>query len=272
VAEDGSQWWRRLGALPNDSPLKTVAVTLAVALVCSLLVAGSAVLLRPLQIANKEAERQKRIVEIVRALPGAETRLAAADGLRVEARVIDLASGDEVPEVEARHYDQRRAAADPARSIAIPPEQDLAGLKRRAKQAVVYLVSEGERLRLVILPVRGRGYGSMLYGYLGLIEDANTVLGLSFYQHGETPGLGALVDAPAWKLQWRDKKVRDEGGIFRLGVGTGVVAAQSPEAPYQVDALTGATWTGHGVTNMLRYWLGEHGFEPYLRKLRKRRG
>lgn len=265
VARGGGSWWARFRNLPNDSPVKTVAVTAAVALIASVLVAGSAVLLRPMQIANKEAERQRHVVEIVGQLP------VAAD-TRVEARVIDLESGDYIPDIEPSRYDQRRAAIDPQQSVAIPPKDDLAGLKRRARFAVVYLVKQAGQVRLVVLPVRGRGYGSMLYGYLGLVDDANTVLGLTFYEHGETPGLGALIDSPGWKAQWRGKLARDEGRELRIGVGRGRIAPDSPEAPFQVDGLTGATWTGRGVTNLLHYWLGEHGFGPYLRRIRKQRG
>jgi Na+-transporting NADH:ubiquinone oxidoreductase subunit C len=263
VASGGS-WLRRFGELPNDSPLKTVVVTLAVALLCSVLVASSAVLLKPLQIANKERERQKHIADIDSRLPGIGERLAGAERIQPEARVVDLASGDYRTAVDASLYDQRRAALDPEQSVEIPPDVDIAGLKRRAKAAVVYLVRQDDRIDLVILPVRGRGYGSMLYGYLGLAGDLNTVVMLNFYEHGETPGLGALVDAPDWREQWQGKQVRDEDGNLRLAVGRGRIEPGSPDAPYQVDGLTGATWTNQGVTNLLRYWLGEHGFGPYL--------
>jgi Na+-transporting NADH:ubiquinone oxidoreductase subunit C len=246
----------------SEGALKTVLVTAAVALVGSVLVATSAVLLRPLQVANKEADRQQHFAELIGQLPRPES-------VTVEALVVSLESGDEMPSLDPRRYDQRRAARDPAQRVPVPAEIDVAGLKARAPHAVVYLATEDDRLRQVILPVRGRGFGSMLYGYVALAPDANTVAGLTFYEHAETPGLGALIDSPEWKAQWRDKKVRDPGGVMRLGVGTGVVAPDGPEAPYQVDGLTGATWTGNGVTNLLHYWLGDHGFGPYLRKLRQ---
>jgi Na+-transporting NADH:ubiquinone oxidoreductase subunit C len=263
-AARGGSWWRRFRDAPNDSPAKTLAVTLAVALAGSVLVAGSAVLLRPLQVANKEAERQKHVLEIVRQLPDA---VLAAGGIVLEARVVDLQSGDYV-DVEPERYDQRRAARDPLHSVAIPPKADVAGLKARARFAVVYLAKQEGRTKLVILPVRGRGYASMLYGYIGLADDLNTLVGLSFFEHAETPGLGALVDSPGWKAQWRGKQVRDPNGILRLGIGRGRVPPESPDAPYQVDGLTGATWTSNGVTHLLHYWLGEHGFGPYLQKLK----
>jgi Na+-transporting NADH:ubiquinone oxidoreductase subunit C len=80
------------------------------------------------------------------------------------------------------------------------------------------------------------------------------------------------VDSPSWKIQWHGKKVRDQAGILKLEVGRGRITADMPDAAHRVDGLTGATWTSHGVTNLLRYWLGDHGFGPYLRKFRQRRG
>ena len=262
---NGGSWWARFRALPNDHPVKTVAVTLVVALAGSTLVAGSAVLLRPLQQANKAAERQAHLGEfadIIQQLPD-------ADEVQVEARVVDLDTGEYVPSIDPALYDQRNAAMDPDRSVEIPGEADIAGLGRRARFATVYLVRQAGETRLVILPVHGRGFVSMLYGYLGLFDDIETVAGLTFYEHAETPGLGALIDAPDWKNQWRGKVVWD-GPVVMLGVGAGRIEPDSPKAKYQVDGLTGATWTGKGVTNLLHYWLGEHGFGPYLQKLKQR--
>jgi Na+-transporting NADH:ubiquinone oxidoreductase subunit C len=261
---NGDSWWARFSALPNDNPAKTVVITLAVALAGSVLVAGSAVLLRPLQLANKEAERPAHIAEIVQMLPD-------PGDIQVEARVVDLATGDYVSSIDPVLYDQRQAAKDPDRSVEIPGEDDIAGLGRRARFAAVYLVRQAGEMRLVVLPVRGRGYGSMLYGYLGLFDDMNTVAGLTFYEHAETPGLGALIDDPEWKNQWHGKVIWD-GPVLMLGVGTGRIEPGSPEAKYQVDGLTGATWTAQGVTNLLHYWLGEHGYGPYLEKLKQRGG
>ncbi len=264
---EGGSVVRHFLEMPSDHPLKTLVVTLAVALVCSALVTGAAVLLKPLQIANKEEARQRHIVDIVDRLPGAGEGLESGR-LKLEARVVDLATGAYVPDIDPGLYDQRRAARDPAGSVEIPLEEDVAWIKRRAKHAVVYLLTDAGRTRLVVLPVHGKGYGSTLYGYLGVTPDLKTVVGLTFYEHAETPGLGSLIDAPAWRQQWFGKGIWDQGGTMRLGVAEGPVDPASPDAAYQVDALTGATWTSHGVTNLLRYWLGDGGYGPYFRKLR----
>ena len=257
-----SGWWARCWALPNDRPAKTLAVTMAVAVAGAVLVATSAVLLRPLQIVNKELDRRQHIDQMVRNLP------QEGDGIVIEARVVDLATGEYMPEIDATQFDQRQAALDPIESTEVASGIDIASLSRRSRKAVVYIGRKNGKTELVILPVRGQGYGSMLYGYLGLAADANTVIGLSFYEHAETPGLGALIDTAEWKAQWRGKLVND-GAVVRLGVGPRRIEPGSDEAVYQVDALTGATWTGVGVNNLLHYWLGTDGFGPYLTKFRR---
>jgi Na+-transporting NADH:ubiquinone oxidoreductase subunit C len=255
----------------NDGPLKAILVTLCVCLVASILVTGSAVLLRPMQTANKEREREARITEIVARLPELAGEVLLFEAVSVEARVVDLDSGRIVQTIDPDRFDQRRAAKDPGQSIAIPPERDIAQIGRRSRFAVVHLVWRDQQLLLVVLPVRGHGFGSMLYGYLGLSGDTRRVVGLSFYEHGETPGLGALIDDPQWRAQWRGKKVWDEQGEPGLGVAETILEPDAPEADYLADALTGATWTARGVTNLLRFWLGDDGFGPFLRNIRERR-
>jgi len=260
--------FRRFLDMPNDHPFKTLVITLLVALVCSALVTGSAVILKPFQVPSKEATRQRHIIDIINRMPGAGERFRKGQAV-LEARVVDLATGAYVPGMDPGLYDQRKAANDPLQSVPIPPKEDVAWIKRRARYAVVYLLVDAGKPVLVVLPVHGKGYGSTLYGYLGLRADLTTVIGLNFYEHAETPGLGSLIDAPAWREQWFGKKIWDQGDIMRLGVAKGPVDPASPDAAYQVDGLTGATLTSHGVNNLLRYWLGEGGFGPYLRKLRQ---
>lgn len=268
----GNAWLTKFRSLPNDSPLKTVIVALAVCFVGSMLVATSAVLLKPLQVANKERERQRHIIEMIASLPPLSEAMEAKGELTVESRVVDLATGDYATSIDPATYDQRAAASDPLRSVEIPPDRDIAGIKKRAKFATVHVVRQDGRVRLVVLPVHGKGFASTLYGYLGLSGNTETVVGLVFYEHGETPALGALVDSPKWRRQWPGKKVWDEFGNPALTVVMEGVDPATPAATHQVDGLTGATWTSRGVTNLLRFWLGDDGFGPYLRKIRQERG
>ena len=261
-------WVAQFLSLPNDNPYKTIAVTLIVAFVSSVLVSASAVLLKPQQIANREADRRQHVEQIIQQLPDFDGEVSGPNKLTVTARVVNLKTGEFDLSLDPQLYVQRSAVRDPEQSIEIPLQDDVASLKRRAKYAVVYEVAREENVQLIVLQVSGHGFGGTIYGYLGLTEAANTVAGLTFYDHRETPGIGSMIDSPSWKRQWRGKKVWQDG-VLMLGVGPTRVMKETPEAAYQVDALTGATWTGMGVTNLLHFWLGDYGFGPYLRNFRQ---
>jgi Na+-transporting NADH:ubiquinone oxidoreductase subunit C len=257
-------------ALPNDSTRKTIAVALALSLVCSMLVSVSAVVLRPLQIENATLDRQRNILAAAHLLQ--ENTDVAAAFAKIEARVVDLETGAFADDMDAGSYDQRRAARDPAMSAPVPDDQDIAGLGRRARYATVYLVKDGDAIESIILPIHGYGLWSTLYGFIALEPDLNTVVGLKYYEHGETAGLGAEVDNPAWLSQWQGRRVFDEAGAPVLHVAKGKSRATGSAANYEVDGLAGATLTSTGVTNMLHYWLGRQGFGPFLENMRKRIG
>ena len=257
---------RRMLSLPNDNPRKTIGVALMLCLVCSVVVAGAAVLLKPTQDLNKSLDRKKNILAVAGLLqPGADLDTLFE---RFEARAVDLDSGRFVDTVDAATFDGRRAAADPARSDALPRAEDPAGIGRRANVAVVYVLREGDQIQQLILPVHGYGLWSTLYGFLSIEGDLNTVAGIRFYEHAETPGLGGEVDNPAWRDKWRGKAVFGDDGDVRLSLIKGVVDSTRAEARYQVDGLAGATLTSRGVTNMIHFWLGEQGFGPFLANLR----
>lgn len=245
----------------SDSPLNALKTALVVALACALLVSITAVSLRPLYLANLEAERMARLASILQTLD------QVAGGMRpedIEARVVKLENGAYADEVDPATYDARRAANDPGKSIAIPPQLDLAGIKRRANLAVVYLIRNSNRkIDAVILPVRGVGYQSALYGYLALAADANEILALKFYEHGETPGLGSRIQDPDWEALWPGNLAFDDNGRVTIRVGNGASVGGD-----RVDGISGATRTITGVDRLLQFWLGEFGFGPYLMRIR----
>ncbi len=261
-------WLSGVVAMPKDSIAKTLVVALLVALFGSVMVTGSAILLQPRIDANLERERQENLLEIVRRLPGAERLFERVGGGAVEAAVVELASGKIDRSMSPEQVNTPTSPQKLASSVEIPPDRDIAGIKRVNTHEVVYMVRVDNEIRLIVLPVRGQGYASILYGYLGLAGDANTIVGLNFYKHGETPGLGAQVDNPLWRVNWQGKKVRDPEGRLRIGVARRPLGPGDPNAPYQVDGLTGATLTSQGVNNLVRFWLGDDGFGPFLNRIR----
>ena len=237
-------WWRDFLALPNDRPAKTVGVALAVALVCSLVVSVTAVTLRPLQDANRLAGSAAQMLGMLEAL---------GEGIP-DSRLVDLATG-------------AYANRDPDTRTELPADRDQARLGSREDVATVYELRDNGALRLVILPVRGSGYQSTLKGYLALKADLNTVAALTFYEQDETPGMGARIEEDAWQALWPGKQVADAEGVIRIEVVKGAGAGL-----HDVDGISGATRTGNGVTNLLRFWLGPDGYGPYLDRLKTETG
>lgn len=262
--------FKEILAQPNDSKQKTLFVALALCLVCSILVSGAAVVLKPLQDANKALDKKKNILEIA----GLMEEGKSVDELfkQIEPRVIDMATGEYVTDIDAVSYDQRKAANDPTQNIKIKSDDDIAGIKRRAKYTSVYLVKEGEAVKSIILPVHGYGLWSTLYGFLALEADAKTVVGLGFYEHAETPGLGGEVDNPKWRGKWIGKQVYDDSQQIIIDVIKGSVGPDTPNPNSKVDGLSGATLTARGVENMLHFWLSEQGFAKYLNNIRSKGG
>jgi len=265
--------WLSVRRWPRESASRAIVVTLLVCTLCSALIAVTVGTLEPYRERNRAASRAARVQEIVAGIPGLADILGPVTAEGLERRWVDLETGAYADADELADYDPRKAARDPETSTQLPPERDIAGITRRAHYASVFLVTDDqERIRLVILPVHGAGYASTLYGYLALDADLNTIRALTFYEHGETPGLGSEIDNPRWREQWSGKWVRDPAGVLRIEVARGTRSQDEELARYQVDGISGATRTGVGVTNLLRFWLGPDGFGPYLDRLREEEG
>ena len=246
----------------------TLLFATAICIVCGILVSSAAVTLEARQKENAALDKQKRVLEAVGLLQPGEPVTAAQVAERfapIEAVLVDVATG-EAAEGDAETFDQQRRARDPATSVEAPANG--ASVKRLPDRALLYEVrgDDGE-LEMVVLPIEGLGLWGTLYGFLALDADTTTVRGITYYLHKETPGLGGEVDNPTWKALWPDRRAFDEDGEFRLAVIKGR-AGPAAEDPHRVDGLSGATITSNGVTNMLDFWLGEHGFEPYLARIR----
>ena len=254
----------------KESTARTLTVALLVCLVCSVFVAGAAVALKPIQVDNRLLDKQRSILAIAGlSEPGMSSReVKALYDERIIARVVDLDAGTFSDAHDPKTFDPLKAAKDPVLSETLSGAEDIASIKRRERYSTVYMVEKDGQLDTLILPVRGYGLWSTLYGFMAVKGDLNTVVGMGFYQHAETPGLGGEVDNPKWRGQWPGKTLFDEDGNLAVEIVKGGVDPQNPKAEHQVDALAGATLTSNGVSNLLHFWLGENGFGPFIAKLR----
>lgn len=265
--------------MPRETLPKTILVAFGLCVVCSLLVSAAAVSLRPMQEANKEALTQREILKAAGVYdPDEEQNPIDEQFKQIDSKLIDLSTGLEVDSstIDPATFDQMKAANDPQLSVEIPSAEDVAGIKRREKYSFVYFLKDGdESFSKIILPIYGKGLWSTMYGYLALERDLKTVAGITFYKHGETPGLGGEIENPNWQNSWVGKQAREEvDGELEpaIEVIKGGVNESSPEAEHQIDALSGATITSNGVQNTIAYWLGEDGFQQFLKRLSNSQG
>ncbi len=251
----------------------TIVFTLLLCLVFSLAVSAVSVALRERQQENQRLDRIRNVLQVAGLIESGERpsrdELARRFEANLEPRLVDLQSGQYVEGADPMAFDQRRAAADPARSR--PAPENRAKVRRIPDQALVYLLVPDGELAGIVLPVAGYGLWSTMYGYLALEADARTIRGLTFYEHGETAGLGGEVDNPRWKALWSGRMAFDAYGEPRIAVVKGRAGGLA-EDPYSVDGLSGATLTSNGVTHLLQFWLGEQAFGPYLAGLRSQVG
>lgn len=255
--------WRRFLARPNDSRTKTLGVAFLVALVSATAVSVTSVVLKPRQQAHLAAARSAKLAAMIAAHPGLARILRGTAGDSLKTVVVDLASGRVVQDTDPERYDYRAAQGDPARTTALNPQQDIAGIGRRPKLAPVYLLRGKDGLALVVLPIYGTGYQSTIRAYLALSADLDTIAGLSIYEQGETPGLGARIAEPAWQALWTGRRAVAPSGKVVISVVRGHATG-----PSEVDGISGATRSGTGVARMVRFWLGPDGFGPFLARLR----
>jgi len=258
--------------LNNESPAKAILVVLLVALVSSSLVSAAVLILRPIQFNNQLLERSRNIMQLT-GLQAEDDDLRDKEVLALfrgmDIRILDIDAVSFDSRFDPDTFDKRSAVNNPELSVAIPSAMDLAGLGRRSRYSPIYIVWQDDSLDRVILPIRGAGMWSILYGFLALGPDLNTIVAATFYEQAETPGLGDQITRPEWLAQWQGRQIYDEQGNLRFSVGGGGVESGLPASSYAVDALTGATVTADAVTALVHYWLGPHGYQPFLQWLKE---
>lgn len=255
----------------NKESLKTLFVALVLCLVCSVLVSVFAVSLKPMQTKNKLLDRNKNILGAAGLYQEGKftNKEITAMFNQFTVKLVNLETGKYATEseltadsVSVETYEQRAAAKNSKLSKSLSGD-DPAGILRQEKYAKVYLLEKDGILDLIVLPVHGYGLWGTLYGFFALSGDLNTVKGLGFYEHKETPGLGAQVDNDKWKALWPGKLAYKESGEVNLSVIKGKSIHDN-----EIDGLSGASLTTRGVNNLIHFWLGERGFAAFIKNLK----
>ncbi|MDO5647088.1 FMN-binding protein [Paracoccus sp. (in: a-proteobacteria)] len=254
--------WRRMLAAPNDSRGKTIAMAFVVATICAVMVTGATVVLRPIQTANRAAEQNARLEQLIATIPGMTELLAQSPDGALSTVVIEIPQGRAHPEVTPEGLDS--ALQDNSNWTGLTPAQDTAGIGSRPDLTQIYLLRENDRVSLVILPMVGAGYNGPIQAMLALRGDMATIAGLAITQQGETPGLGARIEEPAWLSQFPGTRAVASDGTLRFAVARGPASNE-----YEVDGITGATRTSNAITQMVRFWLGPDGYGPLMAAIQR---
>lgn len=257
----------------NDSIQKTLTVAILLCLVCSVIVAGAAVGLKEQQNLNKANDKKAAVLKAAGLFD--PDQKVDEQFKQISTRIVNIEAGrfateDELQEIRdanlsVENFDQRKSSKMPELSRVLTADEDEASIRRLEKFAAVYLVENSNGVEKIILPVHGYGLWSTLYGFLALEGDMETIVGLGFYSHAETPGLGGEVDNPKWKGLWEGKKLHDASGELAITVIKGVAPQGNS---HQIDGLSGATLTSRGVSNLVRFWVGDKAFGVLLKQLK----
>lgn len=249
--------------MQHESDLRTFFTALTLAVICSFLVSGAAVALKPLQAKNKELERRKNVL-IAGGLytPGMNVEKAFKS---IDIVFADIKTGDVLKGNATDYFNRFKVLSTGPTSIKLTKQQDVAGIKSIPSKIPVFLVKNPDgSLKKVILPIYGSGLWSTMYGFLALDPDLDTVSGITYYDQAETPGLGGEVANPQWQKGWVGKKIYDKSGKVVLALVKG-----GAQGDHQVDALSGATLTSRGVQRTIHFWMGPNGFKKFFEKLKQ---
>lgn len=146
--------------------------------------------------------------------------------------------------------------------IDLKKELDKVKTGNQDDQLFPLFVCNKEGKTFYVIPVRGKGLWGPIWGYISLEGDMNTIYGASFGHKSETPGLGAEIETQKFQQQFIGKKIFDESGNF---VSVKVVkGGAAPNDIHGVDAVSGATITSNGVTEMFKRTLSN--YIPYFKK------
>ena len=233
----------------------TIAFAAGVCVVCSLLLSGTSALLKKQQDSMIELDRKMNVLKAF------QVPTMDADGKKIPASQVDRIFKDHISEIFID------AASGQVIKDAAPSEEFKKKLE--AKEILpLFLWKDGDEISKYAFPISGKGLWSTIYGYLALDKDLSTIVGVTFYKHGETPGLGGEISTDAFQARFKGKKITENGMLVRFEVAKGSVRDKYPEGnPHVVDGISGATLTGKGINRFLNGDLEK--YENYFKGIRK---
>ena len=287
----------------TPSNLKVISFIIALSFICALVLSILASVLREPQEIARELDRSEQMMMAARILSPTGFFQVKEEDKYVPAK---LEKGHQLVAIKAPEYPDRRELFDVYRSRLIPmlvtKDGDLATFKeagideqeyvnenkKRGYYTLPYMLvykilpnptSEDKTPIGYVIPINGYGLWDAIYGYLAIAPDGDTVIGISWYDQKETPGLGAVITEPQWQSQFPGKLVFEESpdgttdfqtaplGLTVIKGKVSEVMGSKPKAKSSIDGIPGATLTGNGVTSAYQDVLAP--YRPFLMKLQK---
>lgn len=235
----------------SNKPRVTKAYTLgfaaAVTMVCSILLASAATLLKDKQDQNVELDIKYNILSVLGLVESHDQtpeQLFKLYDDKVKSFVVDL-KGQAVSGVRAENVDA----------------------KKNPDLLPVFARQEGSAITAYCIPTQGKALWSTVKGYLALEQDLNTVKGITFYSHGETPGLGGEIEKEWFTDMFKGKTILDASGeIVSVQIIKGKMRPDEKNPEHKVDGISGATLTGQGLNEFIKATLEK--YEPYFKTVR----
>lgn len=229
--------------------LKVIRFAVIVCLVCSALVSAAALGLRERQEANLLLDIRKNILKSVSLYQPA---MADDEVNRLfDERMVGLVLNPDGTVQEGRR------------------PQDVDREKEPEALLLYQCLDESGDVVAYTFPIQGQGLWSTVYGYFALEGDLDHVRGITFYKHGETPGLGGEIEKAWFQDQFVGKEILDRSGeIVSVTVVKGSATTQhASELEHYVDGISGATITSRAVSEMIKDTL--QAYEPYFGQIRQ---
>tara|TARA_B100001750_G_C15368231_1_gene525906 strand:+ start:195 stop:983 length:789 start_codon:yes stop_codon:yes gene_type:complete len=248
--------------------------SLALCLICATAVSALHESVVEKQKANAILDKQINILRVAGLLDSETTPSQSEVDVMfedVDAKVINQATGDTLHDQNPWQYNALKAAK--ASTSGVDASELPSGpralakqiqVKRLPKSLIVYEVQKPGK-ECLVLPIWGNGLWSLLQGFVAIDLSGNRVIGITFFSHKETAGLGGEIDNPEWKAQWPGKILFKDGAVAATVVKKGAVK----DPTIQVDGIAGATITSLAVGRSVHLWLGESGYGPFLNKLQE---
>ncbi|MGM8362643.1 NADH:ubiquinone reductase (Na(+)-transporting) subunit C [Flavobacterium sp. ARAG 55.4] len=236
--------------MDKDNNKTTFIFSSVMVIIVAIVLSVTAISLAPYQEKNSRVEKMKNILSSISVTTESDQTEAAFDKYITKQIVLNN-KGEELTNNNVKAFD-----------IDIKKELDKSKTGNEDKRLFPLFICNKDGKSFYIIPVRGKGLWGPIWGYISLENDMNTVYGVSFSHKSETPGLGAEIETKKFQQQFAGKKIFDESGKF---VSVDVIkGGAKTDNSHGVDAISGATITSHGVSNMLENIL--ENYIPYFKK------